>query len=104
MFQCEVATHYISNLDNFEMPWDACRTVWHPTLGSVACGWTVVLNGTAGIGASERIHVPMNQRGIGFVQLLQIIYMYICIDFNVLWMKPHVSVLQPTIYLLQMSC
>ena len=62
-----------------------------------------VLNGTAGVGASERIHVPMNQRGIGFVQLLQLIYMYICIDFNVLWMKPHVSVLQPTIYLLQMS-
>ena len=38
MFQCEVATHYISNLDNFEMLWHGCRTVWHPTLGSVACG------------------------------------------------------------------
>ena len=39
MFQCEVATHYISNLDNFEMLWHGCRTVWHPTFGSVACGW-----------------------------------------------------------------
>jgi len=38
MFQCEVATHYISNLDNFEMLWHGRRTVWHPTLGSVACG------------------------------------------------------------------
>ena len=38
MFQCEVATHYISNLDNLEMLWHGCRTVWHPTLGSVACG------------------------------------------------------------------
>ena len=39
MFQCEIATHYISNLDNFEMLWHGCRTVWHPTFGSVACGW-----------------------------------------------------------------
>ena len=36
---------------------------------------TAAFNGTDGVSGSEQIHVPMNQRGIGFVQLLQLIYM-----------------------------
>ena len=72
-FQCvfdvtpclNVATHYISNLDNFKMLWHGHRTIRHPPLGFVACVDVTVLNGTAGSGATEQSHMPMNQYDTG---------------------------------------